>query len=444
MEKIMKLNSPTARIFLGLICALTSNLFLQHSVSAKNIYVSPCGSGLDGSSWATAWQDPAKIDWTKVTRGDQIILDGGTSGITYNAKATLNIPASNIIIKQSSEPNHTGQVTLNGWGNPRPLITGIKFLGSSIHLMGTRRSGIKVVGFGAESINVQTNYNSIQNVEFAGLTGYMPYGQGKIAGLTFGGNYNQFINCDFRGSYIGAAEKAVPGRNFSSFRNCTFGSNYYGYWMDNGKGLVGNKTAMSILPTIFVDRCVFGPYVDKGLDAANDHMIITNSLFLAARMANLTVAPTTNMNPHVNVYNCTFYQKKHVMTPGKPYPYSLPQYAVSTNGLGNVKIRNSIVYGGLIDVPPSQVINGGNNVQFNVTGNTVALAPNLVDPQFVDDALLSVASDPSQFIPRTLTTADFTPRASQAFRKGAFLTKVSTLCAPYGPNYGLTSVMGGP
>ncbi|MBK9770349.1 MAG: hypothetical protein IPP57_05905 [Candidatus Obscuribacter sp.] len=218
----------TLKSLLGLICALSTGIALNTAASAKNLYISPSGSGTDGASWSSAWQDPAKIDWSKVQAGDQIILDGGTSGITYVTE--FAVPASSVVIRQATDKAHGGQVTLKGIYPTRNLNSiGINVLGSNVHIVAARRSGIVLKNYPALAVSLKTNGNSLRNVEINGITGFQPYGSGKIGGVAFGGFNNQFINCDFRDCVYGAVEKPVAGaRNLTVFNNCTFGSNRYG------------------------------------------------------------------------------------------------------------------------------------------------------------------------------------------------------------------------
>ncbi|MBS2009174.1 MAG: hypothetical protein JST01_19125 [Cyanobacteria bacterium SZAS TMP-1] len=429
------------RGLLSLASALAVTLVCQAQVSARNLFVSPSGDGSAGDSWAHAWKDPSQIDWTQVVAGDQLLVDGGTSGITYTT--SFSIPVSGIVIRQATGAKHNGQVVFTG-GSTQPLkSTGVRFVGSNIHLVGNTRSGIKITGYGAECVNIQTDNNSLRNVELGAVTGFPPYGGGKVAELTFGGHNNHFMGCDFRDFFMCALEKPVAGvENSAVFRNCTLGSNSYGFFGANAGGLVGSKTTPSIATTIYADNCVFGPYVDYGVDFSSGRLQLSNCLFLGARVANLNVSPPAGANTVATVSQCTFYEKKLTFM---PLPYGIPEYTIQTNGTGKVKVSNSIVYGGNVNVPATQNISAGGNVQFAVTGNTTTLAPTLVDPQFVDNATLSAPSTPVAFIPRTLTSLDFTPAAgSPALGKGSPFGKVSNLVAPYGPTYGLPSNVGGP
>ncbi len=436
------------RSLIGLSVAFTAHVATIQDVSARNLYVSPTGSGTTGQSWATAWQDPSKIDWTQVASGDHIVVDGGTSGITY--KTAITVPASNIVIRQSTAAAHTGQVIFSGvnatssFGNPQR--TGITFVGSNIHIVGARRSGIKLESYGAEGVNIQTSNNSLRNVQISRITGFPPYAGGRIAGATVGGSNNHFINCDFRDCTVGALDKPVAGvANSTIFNNCTFGANSYGFFMNCGAGIIGSKTAGGPASTIYAHKCVFGPYVDYGIDIANGSARLTDCMLMNARIANVKVAPVTGSTASVNVSRCTIYQTKIVPDPFRPpLPYGLPQHAVSVNSAGSLRVANSIVFGGFVDVPAAQKVNGGGNVQYSVSGNTVALAPSLVDPKFVTSHIYAQTT-PAVFIPQAYTLFDFTVQpGSPATGKGSSIGKVADISGPYGPVYGLPSNVGGP
>ncbi|CAN5202181.1 hypothetical protein BH11CYA1_BH11CYA1_32220 [soil metagenome] len=436
---------PTPRILLNLALAISATLLCNQDAGARNLFVSPSGTGESGSSWESAWTEPAKINWKKVASGDQIYIDGGTSGITYNSSMT--IPVGNVAIRQSVEPGHDGQIILSGAGTglrQNPPI-GIKFAASNIQIVAAKRSGIKLQSYATEAINIQTNGNYLANVEVNLLTGLPPMGQGRVAGLTFGGNNNQFLNCDFRDTLYGAVEKPVAGvTNVAGFRDCTFGSNYYGYYGQDGTGLVCSRTPLDVAsPSIYLQGCVFGPFVNYGVDVADSNIVISKCLFLSARTANLNFTPSAAGSGVVQLANCTVYQKPII--PGTRINAPMPQNAITCNGLGSLNVTNSVVYGGMVNVPPAQVINGGGNIQYAVSGNTVAIAPRLVDPNFVDSATLSAAVAPTAFFPRILTTLNFSLAETKSrVAKGSLIVRVSDICPPYGPNSGIPTVFGGP
>lgn len=431
------------KLIIALVATFAISTLLPFKALSKNIFVSPSGNNTDGSNWKKAIQDPGKIDWTKVTSGDHIILDGGAAGITYTT--SMVVPSSGIIIRQSNQAGHNGQVVIRGPQAPTaPVLTGLTITGSNVHVVGLRRSGIKFYGFASKGISISTNNNVLRNIEISTLTGSPPYGQGRIAGLTFGGYNNHFIDCDFRDTTVGALSQPVAGaQNLAIFRNCTFGSNTYGFFGNAGTALAGSTGTTP--GTIHAIGCAFGPFVNYGVDAANDNVHVAKSLFLAAHVSNLRAQPTSG-TPAVTLNSCTMYDKKFLSGPGIPaVPMNINPAQLTTNDAANLRVKNSIVYGGIIMTPVAQAINAGGNVQYGVSGNTVALAPTMIDPQFVDSATLSQPSAAVNFIPRSLTSLDFAPRVgSPAAGKGASLTKVSDLVAPYGPTTGFPTAIGGP
>ncbi len=438
------MNHNHSRIFfrfsLLFFSVITLSLMIQSSASATTYYVSPSGSGAGGLTWKTAWTDPAKIDWTKVASGDQIHIDGGGTGITYNT--TFTVPVSGVIIRQAVAAGHNGPIVFSGQNAKPAIATGVTFQGSNIYLIGNSRGGITLYAYAGQSLDVHTGGNVVRNVQFSYVTGFPPYAGGQIGGVTFGGANNHFIGCDFRDTVIGAVEKPLAGAaNLTVFRDCTFGANGYGFFMNCGEGIKGaqNSTAQS---TIYAEHCVFGPYVDTGVDFNSGNLHVTNCLFLVARVSNLNMTPAAGSTARATVDQCTFYEKKLTF---EGLPYGIPANEITTNGNGTLKVSNSIVYGGAVNVPATQKLAGTGNVQFAVSGNTTTLAPTLVDPQFVDNATLSAAIAPTSFIPRTVTSLDFAPAAgSPATGKGSPIVRVSDICAAYGPIYGMPTAVGGP
>jgi hypothetical protein len=77
---------------------------------------------------------------------------------------------------------------------------------------------------------------------------------------------------------------------------------------EDGSCIVGAKTATGAPSIIYAHHCVFGPFVNYGIDQGNNHLLISDSLFLNARIANLNV--TGNAPASVRADRCTFYQSK--------------------------------------------------------------------------------------------------------------------------------------
>ena len=86
-------------------------------------YISKNGNNADGLSWATAWNELNKINWSLVQPGDTLLLDGGSQSTTYTTTLTIGksgTQADPIIVKRATDAGHNGQVILFG-GRSVPL-----------------------------------------------------------------------------------------------------------------------------------------------------------------------------------------------------------------------------------------------------------------------------------------------------------------------------------
>jgi hypothetical protein len=85
--------------------------------------VSKNGNNGDGLSWQTAWTDLGNINWSVVQPGDTILLDGGSSGLTYTAPLVIDksgTATAPIHIQRSVAAGHNGTATFVG-GRSYPL-----------------------------------------------------------------------------------------------------------------------------------------------------------------------------------------------------------------------------------------------------------------------------------------------------------------------------------
>lgn len=424
----------------GLFAAIVLVSTIQTDALARNLYVSPDGDGSTGQNWKKAFQSLTNIDWNKVTPNDHIVIDGGTSGITYLGDVV--IPKGNLIVRQSRLPKHNGQVTISGPGLSTGQLkaNGITINADNVHIIGNKRSGIKVSLFAERLVYLKGNNCSITNVEMTRVTGYPPYTQGRRACLEFSGYNNRIRNCDFRDFTRNALETVVEGkRNLTVFRNCTFGNNGYGYWGEFGMGIVGASNSNSNNST-YVLNCIFGPYNLKGIDFKEGNLIVHNSLFLGAHTANISFSPASGSSSRARLNKCTLYSAN--LTGFSQYGYTINQIAHS--GYGDMKVRNSIVYGGVISVPAGTSLNGGGNFQYRVSGNTQTLANEIVDPKFVEDATMSANVTASTIRPRVWTTTSYALKPdSPATGKGSPIVNVTDIVPAYGPNSGFPP-LGGP
>jgi hypothetical protein len=193
-------------------------------------YVSRHGDGTVGTSWATAWTELSKIDWSVINPGDRIVIDGGATpcrsnyplgatniappgkdcGMVYRTPLVVHDSGRGgepITIALSKSPKHDGTAILFG-GRSTPLpycdqkqysavgqarSAGITIPGHShIVIDGTHRSGIMVYGAktGVDLHSDRTSYVTLRNLElFDNGTygrwahGYMTDGEGiSLAG----------------------------------------------------------------------------------------------------------------------------------------------------------------------------------------------------------------------------------------------------------------------
>lgn len=432
----------------------------QSEASARAFYVSPQGDGTTGQDWAKAWQDPAKIDWTQVNPGDQIVLDGGPSGITYETGFTIAKSGTQhapITIRQSPHAGHNGQITLFGksvgqMGYKTGIETGINLTGSYVNIAGARRGGIKMLAYSGTCINIDPSVqnSTIRNIEIENRV-YLPwYGAITCSGMQFAGFNNHIIDCDFRECNTSAKEMAKAGTtNRVVFNGCTFGSrqHYLGWTRGCGTAIISAlATAPDHPSAIIAHRCIFGPYISAGVIMYKGNLQVSDSLFLAPPLYGIDAEPQTAVTD-VRVNRCTFITPFHpvVLSPTNPFPprVGMLGFPIRTNGVGIFKVANSIFYAGTISVPANMKVNAGGNFTYNIAGNTTALAASLTNPQLTDGAAIDAM--PDVFVPYTLSTLNYAPIAgSPAAGKGSSITSVSQLTTPYGPKDPIPTVLGGP
>jgi hypothetical protein len=146
-------------------------------------YVSPQGDGSDGSSWAKAWKSPAEVDWSVVQPADTVLLDGGTTSITYRTGITLTHSGAEgrpITLRVADEPGHNGQVVLfGGRSTPLPYCDqtdyvpqdaqriGLEIDASWIVIDGGKWSGIIIYGFNAQGVSLDSisSHVTLRNLE---------------------------------------------------------------------------------------------------------------------------------------------------------------------------------------------------------------------------------------------------------------------------------------
>ena len=145
-------------------------------------YVSPGGAGTNGLSWATAWRDTSRIDWSVISPGSQIILDGGTStcsespydfspsspdpGVTCGQHYhPFSIGQNDIIIERSTAAGRDGTVVIDGGRD-----TSLPYCGQASYSAATGapagidlngHSGVEINGMGRSGIVVRGAQNGV-------------------------------------------------------------------------------------------------------------------------------------------------------------------------------------------------------------------------------------------------------------------------------------------
>jgi hypothetical protein len=94
-------------------------LFSQSTIFAQTnvFYVSRNGNNSTGRSWANAWTELNRINWTLIQPGATIYIDGGSTSMRYDTQLVLaksGTASAPITIRASDEAGRRGQVIFFG------------------------------------------------------------------------------------------------------------------------------------------------------------------------------------------------------------------------------------------------------------------------------------------------------------------------------------------
>ncbi|MDX1988446.1 MAG: hypothetical protein SFV17_17295 [Candidatus Obscuribacter sp.] len=389
---------------------------------ARDYYISPTGDGTTGLSWSTALRHipPLNFGISPIQPGDRIILDGGVRGVTYTTALDIGVSgtATNpITIMQSPEPGHNGRVTLSGFvgGAQVRLPVGVRMAGSHIRMYGSRRGGLRISDYLFQGVAVTGSNNWLSNLEIAGVYGpIINPSKSPGLGLLFAGNNNVYKCLDIFNCLLMAQQGFPTSESNSEFDRCWFFDTYNrsaGGFVVNG----GREDSR-----VEVSNCVFGPGLAQGLinKSASGFLAVNGSLFLNASQDNVLLAETAGTSRTVLRRNTAFMTDANNL--------GLPHNNLNYNGNGNLTVVNSIFYGGLIRAEAAARARVSGNFQYNVLGNTVLLAPALVDPQFREASVIRALQGATPLKEQAGTNfalADSSP----ATGKGARATAVSIL-----------------
>lgn len=431
----------------------------------KTYYVSKSGNGSDGKSWANAWNELAKINWSVVQPGDTILLDGGSQSMTYTTTLTIGksgIQGAPITIKRATDSGHSGTVILfGGRAAPLPycgqpsytyrqasLADGIVFGSRSwIVIDGMSWSGIRIHGFSRYGVNMVDgpSNDTLRNMEIYDIgeaaqegTSWNPETNGngvELAGtnLTFSQmNIHDNSADDFNtGEAPGIRNVTItyswlyvsredPRQSGLPFNTCTHQD---GYQIFDG-GVQSN---------LLIENSILGSGMNTG--------VILGQTPGRAAVNNVTIRNSLLLNKHVNIMGYpnvreTGWVMDHdtIFTPGQGIAGGTFQ-SLFLQGSGNT-VKDSIFYDGGIYLPDG-LTGASGNCAWKTTGNTAALGGQAVDPQFITD----VSSYNDRTPLATIMNADFTVRpGSPCAGKGSTITSLRRFLQIVGQaNTGTTS-----
>lgn len=426
---------------LAMIFAFTF-IICSMEAQAKSHFVSLSGNNQSGDNWKEAWNELDQIDWQVIKPGDRILVDGGTYH-TQLAVSKSGEKKKPISITQSRARGHNGLVKISGDGSS--ASTGVVISGSHIRIRGNKRCGIKVCDFSSTGLIIGNTTSSVilNNLEIAnnGVAGNWFDSKG---GLVVQGGGHRIYNLNVHDNQT---------RNIMRFREdqtstpCLFSlcwvyneNDYHSdgldFRSDNAPGGGINATG--------ADRivyCAVGPGLDHGIRAIGDAggVTIIESLLLSNKLNNVYVSSRVS-STKIKIRNVTSFSTRLdspgdmgrcEMFYGVPGCYTITDGGfnsfnnIYSNGLANWKVLKSIFYGGQIRFPAQGTVKAKNNFQFNVTGNTTVVAPELVDPQFQTD----VSSIPVDISFADLSRTVFNlSKQSPALGAGArYITRASRL-----------------
>ena len=439
--------------------ALLTALFCL-TVSGSEYYVSKNGDNSDGKSWNTAWNEMDQIQWSLVSPGDTIYLDGGKTEMVYTTTMTIKksgTQGSPICILLSRETDRNGQATIFGGVTQPPyddqptysgemptLDAGISIGAYSwITIDGTKWSGITIHGTGGDGVELGEHTSDtskkahdivVRNVKIYDIGTPEKVDnsvQAKFPQLTIGHWHTMANASGIMFSYMAGARNILLERLIISNTsdeavgegpcwNLTLRQT----WLDNGRTAPNGKpfnymnhpdgyqnyTWGGNQGPWLIEDCVIGPHFMQGLfpGSSDDDPKYSNSTYVN----DITVRNVLFMdNLSSNIFgvagsNWTF---DHITS------YIVPQGGnnfTSQQANTNDVVTNSILYGG--NIANENKVDFENNIYYNTDGEKLSHSDSSnkhMDPQFVDIAGYDFALSPG----------------SPAIGKGSRVTSVAKL-----------------
>lgn len=384
-------------------------------------YISKNGNNADGLSWATAWNELNKINWSLVQPGDTLLLDGGSRSMTYTTTLTIGksgTQAAPIMVKRATDAGHNGQVILFG-GRSTPLpycgqanytyrATGtfnhgiVMGANSWVIIDGGSWDGMSIYGFDSHGVDMTSNpgNDTLRNLEI--------YDNGSAS--QSGGSWNP--NTDGHGVFLNGSNLTFENMDIhdnsddefdtgvGSINNITIRSSWLHITREdpNNPGLPFNQCVHQDGYQIYsggteggilFENDIVGPGLKEGTILGNT----PQSGNAAVAVNNVTIRNSLFLNKVINIMGYPQVQESGwvldhdtVFTPGSGTPASTGVPGGTSFFLqgSNNTVTNSIFYEGQIYLP-NGLAAFAKNCQWRTTGSTPAIAGQTVDPQFVTD-----------------------------------------------------------
>ena len=241
-----------------------------------------------------------------------------------------------------------------------------------VRVLGSSWKSIRVTGFPGSGVNLgsSSQYDALKNIEVDnnGTSGITAYGSGHVLQQLV--VHDNAVNITITPSATATQNTIANSWVTNSQSNTTYKT--------DGIRVVGSTTQTQSNSSLLFLNSIIGPGLSTGVNVQSSGpamLQFTDCLFNNAGTANL--ARTAGANSPINLFRVTSF-----MTPHNQYGQG--HAALQFTAAGNDSVRNSIFWGGAIQVSGNKPL-GANNVQFKTLGNTVVLSNTFTDPKFAND-----------------------------------------------------------
>jgi hypothetical protein len=454
--------------------AVSSTPTPTSTVGGRSWYVSKLGSGADGLSWATAWNELNRINWSAVHPGDSVVVDGGpiscgseygfanhtpgnrpgeSCGMLYATTLTVGksgTASQPITVKLAQEAGRNGTAVLFGGRgsmlpycgqssyNGSPGLSAMLYVGSYQHVIfdGVHRSGFMLYGAqnGVRFASDSAAFITLRNMEIFDNGVATTLGDGRFnsdnPGVWLRGHDLTFERLLVHDNGQDDFQDATHGAG--TLNNLTWRDSWIYFSRENPRypGYGFSFNGPQIDPSGRDTGCqhvdgiqIWGGGTQSGLTV--DHVVfgpLLNQGFYPSddgitTYNNLTIANTLFLD----------VASHNLITDNPVYGWNLDRVTIfatqggielPTNTSGANAFTNSIKYGGYVYMPNWKGTQSGNITYGG--DNLFGLAP--TNPQFVGPVPTSQHPPFAQ-----LRGADFTPRCGSCAGKGSAVVSVRSL-----------------